>query len=146
MNGMDMRNFSSRTVGNPADNQQSNSCAQLNWASYLKQAIHSSRCSTVWTSMTRAPQWRAIRFRPLVLAPLSSPAGTAIPWPLSDQRPLPTNLPASLLASEGPSMYWHWKNLYNFEVTLARPGSLCFAVEHSATIACQYHDQNIHVH
>lgn len=43
-------------------------------------------------------------------------AGTAIPWPLSDQRPLPANLPASLLAAEGPSMYWHWKNLYNFEV------------------------------
>ncbi|WIA42326.1 hypothetical protein OEZ86_008339 [Tetradesmus obliquus] len=42
--------------------------------------------------------------------------GTAIPWPLSDQRPLPANLPASLLAAEGPSMYWHWKNLYNFEL------------------------------
>jgi hypothetical protein len=45
-------------------------------------------------------------------------AGKTIPWPLSDQRPLPANLPASLLTSEGPSLYWHWKNVYNFEVGL----------------------------
>jgi len=44
------------------------------------------------------------------------PAGATLPYPLSDQRPLPTSLPASLLATEGASYYWLWKNLLNFEL------------------------------
>ena len=36
---------------------------------------------------------------------LSVHTGVALPYPLSDQRPLPTNLPDQLLASEGALYY-----------------------------------------
>jgi hypothetical protein len=49
-------------------------------------------------------------------AAAAAPAGTEMPRPLADKRPLPDSLPAGLLTVEGPSMYWHWKNLNNFQV------------------------------
>jgi hypothetical protein len=39
-----------------------------------------------------------------------------MPQLLADKRPLPATLPAALLTAEGPSMYWYWKNLNNFQV------------------------------
>jgi hypothetical protein len=49
-------------------------------------------------------------------AAAAAPAGTEMPRPLADKRPLPDSLPAGLLTVEGPSIYWHWKNLNNFQV------------------------------
>jgi hypothetical protein len=49
-------------------------------------------------------------------AAAAAPAGTDMPQLLADKRPLPEALPAALLTAEGPTMYWHWKNLNNFQV------------------------------
>jgi hypothetical protein len=43
-------------------------------------------------------------------------AGTPLPHPVSDQRPLKSTLPSALLKAEGASYYWFWRNLLNFVV------------------------------
>lgn len=44
-----------------------------------------------------------------------------MPLPLADLRPLPTRLgDADLMAAEGPSMYWHMKNINNFALSAER--------------------------
>lgn len=43
-------------------------------------------------------------------------AGTPLPYPISDQRPLKNTLPIALLKAEGASYYWFWRNLLNFVV------------------------------
>ncbi|WIA41719.1 hypothetical protein OEZ86_009064 [Tetradesmus obliquus] len=45
-----------------------------------------------------------------------SSTGVPLPYPLSDQRPLPDTLPSSLLATEGASAYFVWKTLLNFNL------------------------------
>lgn len=42
--------------------------------------------------------------------------GTPLPYPLKDIRPLPTAVPPQLLAAEGASYYWLFRNLLNFEL------------------------------
>jgi hypothetical protein len=43
-------------------------------------------------------------------------SGAVLPFPFSNQRPLLDALPDTLLASEGASYYWLYKNLLNFEL------------------------------
>jgi hypothetical protein len=39
-----------------------------------------------------------------------------MPQLLADKRPLNQTLPDALLTAEGPTLYWHWKKLNNFQV------------------------------
>eukprot|EP00882_Tetradesmus_deserticola_P012343 GHRQ01013082.1.p1 GENE.GHRQ01013082.1~~GHRQ01013082.1.p1 ORF type:complete len:319 (+),score=51.77 GHRQ01013082.1:1236-2192(+) len=94
-------------------------CDILGYAEHALQAIASANASCPAAKQTRAAT--------------VSRNGVPIPYPLSDMRPLPVNLPASLLNTEGPSMYWHWKNLFNFEIWAP-----CAATNQSRTVTPGY--------
>lgn len=58
----------------------------------------------------------------LLLLCVPSCAGPAAPVPLIDARPLPgTFVDLQFIGAEGPSAYWHWKHLNNFQVSRHLP-------------------------
>jgi hypothetical protein len=59
-------------------------------------------------------------------------AGTPLPFPLTDQRPLPADL-LQLAPQEGASMHWHFRNLQNFA-----HWSSCISSNNSITVTRGY--------